>query len=150
MIAVGFDPGGTTGWTAYEYGEEGQKDAKFLAYGQVKFLELIQSLESEPKIHPPKIVVIEDFSLLPHKARAMIGNKFEVIQAIGIIKSWANRNHANIIMQPASIKSTAEKWTQLSPKGLPHSETHWIDAANHVRHWLIKNGYDRTELEKKA
>lgn len=151
MIVVGFDPGSTTGWAAFDTRKEGDKiaPANMLGYGQEKFLNLIENIEGEDAIRGADVVVIESFQLLPHKAQKMIGNRFEVIQAIGICKSYAKRHKATIVEQPPTIKKIAEKWTGIIPPP-NHAQSHWVDAANHAKYWMIRNGLDLSELEKRG
>lgn len=151
MIVVGFDPGVTTGWAGFDTKKDGPNvlPADMVGYGQVRFEELIADLENEPKIYGADIVVIESFQLLPSKAQKLIGSKFETIQAIGIIKSWAKRHGAKIVEQPPTIKKIAEKQTQIFPPK-NHGQSHWVDAVNHAKYWMIKNNLDLTELAKRG
>lgn len=146
MIVVGFDPGETTGWAGFETSNNGE-EAKMIGYGQEKFSNLIDALENEKRIIPPDVVVIEIFQLLPHKAQKMIGQRFLTIEAQGIIRSWAKRHKAKIVEQRPTIKPIAEKWTHIIPPS-NHSQSHWIDAVNHAKYWMIKNELDLTQLQK--
>lgn len=143
MIVIGFDPGETTGVCIFE--QEGN-DARPIKYDNIKFLELLPWLEDAPK---PDVVVIEDFQMLPHKAQALIGSRFETIQAIGMIKSYRHKHRAEQIMQSPIIKKIAEKWTQ-TPPPKNHKEGHWVDAYNHAMYYMINNGLALSALEKQA
>jgi hypothetical protein len=144
VIVIAFDPGVTTGWCAFETNPE--REAKPLAYGQVKFLELISYLETHEQLPAPDVVIIESFQLLSHKAQKLIGSKFETIQAIGICKSYAQRHGARIVEQPPTIKNIAQKWTGVKPPS-NHAESHWIDAFNHGKYYMIKNEMDKSQLQ---
>lgn len=138
MITVSFDPGLLTGYCVFD-------NAKIIKYDQVKFLELVGVLEGLPK---PDVVVYENFQLYGHKAKQQIGSKFETVQAIGIIKSWAHRNKAIQIEQKPSDKVIAEKWTGVVPTGAHNNNSHWIDAYNHGMFYLIKGGIAKSKLEE--
>lgn len=140
MIIVAFDPGETTGVCIFE---QGDGNATPIKYNQIKFSGLLDYLEDGPA---PDLIVIEDFQLLPHKAMAQIGSKFETIQAIGMCKSYAHRHRAKVVEQSPRIKKIAEKWTGVNPPS-NHKEGHWIDAYNHGMYYMIKNNLAKSQLE---
>lgn len=86
-----------------------------------------------------KVVIIEDFILFKQKAREQTGSRMPAPKAIGQIETFARLWGAEIVKQPSSIKSTAEKWTGKSTKGMAHSKTHMWDAYNHGEYHLIYN-----------
>jgi hypothetical protein len=143
MIVVGFDPGETTGWAALD--ADTGRDATFIGMGQVRYSNLIETLEEMALV--PDVVVIEIFQLLPHKAQKMAGSKFLTIEAQGMIRSWARRHGAKEVNQKPTIKPSAEKFTQVKAPS-NHAHSHQIDAFNHAKYWLITNGHDRSQLEK--
>lgn len=139
-IYLAFDPGKTTGWAMFEENGNG------ISFGHVTLDELIEKCrawETENVI----AVIYEDFVIFKHKAQKLAGSRVEASQAIGIIKSLIAHTGAEAIRQGSDIKPMAEKWTQLSTKGLPHSETHWRDAFNHGAYYLINQGIRKTALE---
>lgn len=138
MITVAFDPGLTTGYCIFD-------DASPVSYGQIHFLKLVELVEGLPK---PDVVVYENFQLFGHKAKQQIGSKFETVQAIGIIKSWAKRNKAEQIEQRPSDKAIAQKWTGIVPTGAHNTNSHWVDAFNHGMFYLIKQGIAKSKLEE--
>jgi hypothetical protein len=81
------------------------------------------------------------------KEKAQIGSRFETVQVIGAIRQWAAREHAHIVLQPASIKPIAEKWTGIKPSGAHNKNSHWIDAVNHTAYYLRSVGHYTTALE---
>ena len=139
MITVAFDPGLTTGWAVFD-------DGKLVNKGQTKFLELLTELDGLPV---PNLVVYEDFQLLPHKAKAQIGSKFETIQAIGMIKAYAHKHKCGVVVQRPGVKKIAEKWTGVRPPK-NHAQSHWVDAFNHGAYHLIKNGLMQSLLEEQG
>lgn len=136
MITVSFDPGLMTGWSVFE-------NDKLINKGQTKFLDMLSELDNLPK---PDIVVYEDFQLLPHKAKAQIGSRFETIQAIGMIKSYAHKYKAKVVNQRPGIMPIAEKWTGVK-RMKNHAEGHWVCAFLHGSYYLIKEGYAKSQLE---
>ena len=136
MITVAFDPGLVTGWAVF-------KDGKVIQKGQTQFLNLLSTLDV---LYVPDVVVYEDFQLLPHKAKAQIGSRFETIQAIGMIKAFAHKHKAKIVNQRPGIMPIAERWTGVK-RMKNHAEGHWVCAYLHGSYWLIKEGHAKSRLE---
>lgn len=143
MIIVAFDPGETTGICVIE---QADGDAKPTKYANVPFLELLDWLTSAPK---PDVVVYEDFQILPHKAVKFAGSRMETIQAIGMIKSYVHKHRARQVRQSPTIKTIAERWTQIPPPK-NHAHGHWVDAYNHGMYWLIEQKLAKTVLQREA
>lgn len=148
MIVIGFDPGYTTGVAEF-YCDN--KLAFPTGQYQWKYPDLLSELDNlgDHLVATDKIiVVIEDFKLLPHKAQRLAGTGFEqTIEAIGAIKSFAHQHKAEVVMQSPRIKPIAQQWTQVKPVGA-HKNSHWVDAYNHAKYYMIKNNLDMSELEK--
>ena len=136
---LAFDPGETTGWASFS------NDGNIADKGQLNFNDLCSFLDNY--CFPIEAVICEDFRIKRQKAKAFIGNRMETIQAIGAIRAFASRQKVPYILQDSGIKSIAEKWTGVSTKGLPHSQTHWIDAFNHGAYYLVRQGIRKTRLE---
>lgn len=136
---LSFDPGKTTGWAMFD----GQ--GQVIKYGQASLEELID-LTAEWEKMPLTAIIYESFVLFRHKARQQTGSKMEASQAIGIIKTLARKTDATLVEQDPTIKSLAQKWTQLKPIG-DHAQSHWVDAFNHGAYWLIRQGIRKTALE---
>ena len=92
-------------------------------------------------------IFMEDFTLLQHKALQQSGSRLETVQVIGMVKMWAALTNTPVHMQLPNIKSMAEKWTGVAPKG-KHDKSHHIDAFNHACYGLRKQGRYRTVLER--
>lgn len=136
---LSFDPGKTTGWAMFD----GQ--GAIIKYGQASLEELID-LTAEWEKMPITAIIYESFVLFKHKARQQTGSKMEASQAIGIIKTLARKTDAQLVEQDPTIKSIAQKWTQLKPIG-DHAQSHWVDAFNHGAYWLIRQSIRKTALE---
>lgn len=136
---VSFDPGKVTGWAIFD------GMGQVLNTGQANLDELIDLTEEFAKM-PVGAVIYESFVLFKHKARQQTGSKMEASQAIGIIKAFARKTDATLVEQDPTIKSLAQKWTQLKPIG-DHAQSHWVDAFNHGAYWLIRQGIRKTALE---
>jgi len=137
---LALDPGRTTGWAIFD------SQGKIVDYGQVGMTEVN---DLDEKIEPNNIshIVYEDFKLFAHKARKQIGSRFEASQVIGKAEGWAHKYKLDIVKQPASIKSIAEKWSQVHPTG-SHAQSHWVDAYNHGYYYLVKRGLRKSRLEE--
>jgi hypothetical protein len=143
---IAFDPGKMTGWATFN------NDGSVLAMGQVTIEELITLVDQlvlNNDLVLIKAVIYEDFIIFKHKARHLVGSRVEASQAIGIIKSLAQRTGAELVMQGSDIKPMAQKFTQIYPVG-SHSESHKIDAFNHGAWYLINKGIRKTALEEEV
>lgn len=141
---LAYDPGKTTGWARFDDTGNAQE------YGQLSMDELLAHVENMKLLSrddPLHVVIVEEFKLFGHKARHQVGSQMEASQAIGILRTLAQATNAEFHLQPPTIKSMAEKWTQLSAKGRAHKNSHWIDAYNHGAYYLIKQGIKKTALE---
>lgn len=137
---LAFDPGKTTGWAMFD------GNGQIIQYGQASLDELIDLTEEWARVWPLTAIIYESFVLFRHKARQQTGSKMEASQAIGIIKTLARKTDATLVEQDPTIKSLAQKWTQLKPIG-DHAQSHWVDAFNHGAYWLIRQGIRKTALE---
>ena len=137
---LSFDPGKTKGWAMFD------GNGQIIQYGQASLDELIDLTEEWARVWPISTIIYESFVLFRHKARQQTGSKMEASQAIGIIKTLARKTDATLVEQDPTIKSLAQKWTQLKPIG-DHSQSHWVDAFNHGAYWLIRQGIRKTALE---
>lgn len=137
---LAFDPGKTTGWAMFD------GNGQIIQYGQASLDELIDLTEEWARVWPISTIIYESFVLFRHKARQQTGSKMEASQAIGIIKTLARKTDATLVEQDPTIKSLAQKWTQLKPIG-DHAQSHWVDAFNHGAYWLIRQGIRKTALE---
>jgi len=126
------DPGEHTGWAIWD--DKGM----CLDFGTTHGTdELHDKLASFPITI--KVVIVEDYKLWFHKARRQAGSDMPASRAIGQLETFAKLWGARIVKQPSHIKGIAEKLTGKSTKGLPHAQTHVLDAINHGEYYLIQN-----------
>lgn len=137
---LALDPGTATGWatfdsegTATNYGTAATHD------------ELMQELDKFTESNRPDVVIIESFKLFNRKAKQQSGSDMPASQAIGIIKVYASRWGAKVVMQDPSIKPIAQKWSGMKPVGA-HKNSHWVDAMNHGIYYLVKNKIRKLNL----
>lgn len=140
---IAFDPGPVTGWCRFN--NRGQE----IDMGQVKLEELAVALELWPTVATRKII-IEKWEIIPGKMGAQIGRatkaKIPTIEAIGVIKSWAQRKGVAVEMVSPRNLMAAQKWTQVKlPKD--HTQSHQIAAFLHGARWLIDQDMRPTALE---
>jgi hypothetical protein len=138
---LALDPGVHTGWATWY--ETGLLRSMGTTHSEEELHEL---LDAFPKTI--KIVIIEDFTLWRHKAKAQAGSKMPAPKAIAQIETFARQWGSEIVKQDSDIKSTAEKWTGQSTKGVPKIQTHVMDALNHGEYYLIKNGLKEIDLRE--
>lgn len=138
---LSFDPGDTTGIAEF------LDDGTLTWMGQVSLKDLMEYLNNyEPTRE--MTVIIEDFVLFARRAQQQAGSRMKASQAIGIIKMFASRHNAKVVMQQASIKPIALKLTGARMPS-KHSQTHQIDAYLHGAYYLINQGILETKLQRK-
>ncbi len=140
-LYYGFDPGDTTGIACFS--NEG-----VLQYSmQLKLDDLIVWVNDQamPDFED-NVVIIEEFVLFARRARQQAGSSMKASQAIGLLKGWASRYGAKIVMQRANIKPIAMQWAQVSMPS-QHSQTHHVDAYLHVYYYLVSQGVIKTRLQ---
>src|SRR6478735_1980723 len=132
LLAI--DPGIHNGWAVFEK-------------GVIKDLGSVDGVEAfDVWLHnvvPDKyghidVVVIEDFRLFRGKAKQQIGSRFETVQVIGLVQSWARRNKAELVKQGSDILAIAPKWSKM-PMPKNHANSHHVSAYNHAFYYLVKN-----------
>lgn len=131
LLAI--DPGIANGWAIFENGVV--KDLGSVI-GVEKFDEWLHEVPN--RYGKVDIVIIEDFRLFRHKAQQQIGSRFEAVQVIGLVQSWARRNEATLVKQGSDILAIAPKWSKM-PMPKDHSKSHSVSAYNHAFYYLVKN-----------
>lgn len=139
-----FDPGVTTGYAIF------REDGEILKLGQLSFDELCRFLDLDDELLASPIKVIcEDYKIFRKKAKAHIGSRVPTVAAIGVIRAYALKKKAEVILQPSNIMQTASLWTGIPhPDSMEHSGSHKYAAALHGSFYLIKEGILQTKLEK--
>jgi len=142
MVVPWFDPGVMNGWCIFD--EQGNE----LEMGQVSLDDLSLFLDNDPRFTSPTLVGYEGYTIFRKKAMAHTGSKVPTAQAIGIIKSYAQRKGVKLVEQPSSILKTAQMLTGVA---LPsdHSISHQFAAFNHGAYYFIEKGLRKTALEMK-
>jgi hypothetical protein len=138
---LALDPGLHTGWATWD------ATGAFITMGTVHSYEALHDLLAGFPMGI-KVVVIEDFKLFKHKARQQSGSRMPAPRAIGQIETFARLWGASIVKQQASVKPNAERLTGVSTKGLPHDQTHVLDAFNHGEYYLIGQGIKKLSVEE--
>lgn len=136
----GFDPGDTTGIAIFS--NEGVLQASL----QLKLDDLIEWVNVNSMPDEPNVVIIEEFVLFARRARQQAGSSMKASQAIGLLKGWASRHKAQLVMQKAAIKPIAIQWAQVDMPS-QHSKTHHIDAYLHVYYYLVSKNIIKTRLQ---
>lgn len=128
LLAV--DPGIANGWAEFT-------DGILTDWGTVKGVnEFDDWLHSRP--HKYDQVVFEDYRLFRHKAQQQIGSRFEAVQVIGMLGSWARRQGAKTDRQPSSILPIGAKYSGWAMPS-DHSKSHHVSAIAHGFYWLVSN-----------
>lgn len=137
MIVLAIDPGGMNGvyWWDDEY-----KDA---GYAQVKLKDLTMWLEAHRP--SPDLIVYENYRLWKHKSLQQSGSDMPAPMAIGMIKSYAERNSIPLVDQSPQVLKQAELMSQIKMPS-DHSQSHWVSAYLHGFWYLVKQGYRTVDL----
>lgn len=138
---LAIDPGLHTGWATWD------KAGIFIDMGTTHTYDALHDLLASFPVGI-KVVIVEDFFLFKHKARQQAGSRMPAPKAIGQVETFARLWGAHIVKQKSDIKPTAEKLTGVSTEGLPHEETHVLDAYNHGEYYLINQGIKKLSVEE--
>lgn len=125
------DPGKTTGVAAFE-GESG--DLKKI--DQLRGDEAVYNYLAE---YDPDVVICEDFTLKPWKAKDMAFNTMDTVRLIGAIQYWCWLNAKQFVLQDPSIKPIGYRWAGI-PAAKSHANSHERDAYVHGVYYLQKLG----------
>lgn len=145
-MITAWDPGDTTGWAVWD--EEGN----LLKMGMCALEDipdvwddLLTQFDDEGA-NPMRTVIVEDFVLFGKRAQSQTGSRMKASQGIGSLRTLARQERAEFILQPASVKSIAIKWSGITMPS-DHDKTHEWDAFLHGYHWLVKQKRIQTQLE---
>lgn len=129
---LAIDPGDTSGWA--EFNELGD----LAGYGQVREHEFNDFLNEH--VHSGlTAIIVEDYKLYAHKAKAQSWSRMSTSKKIGKIEILADLKGVKVILQPANNKSIGYMWGGIEPPS-NHSISHQYDAYAHGVFWLQKNG----------
>jgi len=134
LMLLAFDPGQTTGWACFCRGE-------LVAVGQTSKIDAVEKALPQledvfERIHPT-LVIIEDYRVYAHKAKAHSWNSLHTPKLIGAIQALCSLRKIPVVMQMASSKQfvTDEKlkaWN-MHNKGMRHA----LDAIRHGCYYLL-------------
>ena len=152
QVVLSLDPGGHTGiclaiktatdWTIEYTAALARWDLyNYLAKFNAKW-------ETDQQNGVQALVIYETYKLYASHAKAMIGNKFETCEHIGVIKFLAHVHGIPVIEYPASNK-TFWSDTRLKYLGLYPKTEHERDAIRHFLHWLyfVEKGASLDDLK---
>lgn len=144
MKILAVDPGERVGWAT------GELDGDNLTIGAHGITALWPfALKLSQRVDTYDVVIYETWRLRRDMASKFIGNDFQTVQLIGVIRFLAMRtNTVQLVSQGPAIKSTAEKTAPPSLRArldsLPkaHDECHDYDALLHLHYWHWKRYKD--------
>lgn len=136
MTYLAVDPGNTTGWASFDIeGKPLDMGMLQVVFGEDLDANLITNLLDTIK---PTVLIIEEYVLFGHKARAQTGSKMFTSRIIGLFEAWAGVNNVKVHFQRSDIKPIGYKWAGIKvPRN--HSQSHQTDAYVHGIYWLIRN-----------
>lgn len=148
MRVLSFDPGPDHGTTGYAYQDENELLEMEDANGPGKtIIDFLRDWDLKDK--PVDVVVVEGYINMPGGKNPYY-RPLKTSENIGKIKGWAEMNRIRIHEYFPKDKPTECKATQVFPKKVPKAIEHRLDAYNHGRYYLIKQGLALTALEMKV
>lgn len=136
---LAIDPGVSTGYATFD------SKGTLLSKGILRSLDELMDFLQEQS--PIDTIICEDYRVYGHKAKAHTGSRVETVQAIGMVKVYANKWGAKLVLQPASILPIAQKFSGIN---LPsnHKLSHDFAALNHGIYYLTKEGILQSRVLK--
>lgn len=128
LLAV--DPGETTGWALFRMGnptDSGEIPKEDFAD---TFLGALMTLE-------PSIVVVEDYKIYPHKAKAHTWSSLHTVKIIGVIEALCAQNNIPVVKQMASSKQFVTNEKLRAWEFYQKRRSHTNDAIRHGCYYLL-------------
>lgn len=147
-LAVGFDPGKTTGIAVCHLDDKGKFDG-WLTVTQVGLTDIpdwFVTFDREHQDDTISLVVYERFVTYRNMALRQVGSNQPASQVIGMIKMWCNQHKIKPEEQPADILDVAARWSGFKQPS-NHAESHRYDALNHLFYWLVQNERAKPKVE---
>lgn len=125
------DPGKSNGFCGYD-------DRHHLTFMfTIPSTNMIRVLQLFTKV---QIIIVENFTLFPHKRTEANYSDMETSRVIGRIESWAELNKVEIIKQGPNVKKTGYQWLGIPSPSKSNPANHELDAHCHFTYWAVKNG----------
>lgn len=136
---VSVDPGDTTGLALWH------SDGSFVEEMQLSLDELIDWLQDfDGEV---STVVIEDYRLFKHKAQQQTGSRFVASQGIGVLKAFARRKKAKVVIQQVECIVLGAMFSgRKQPSN--HKLSHSVDAYNHGFYWFVAQNILKPILQR--
>ena len=149
MKALAIDPGERVGWARGEVLGAGTESGKQLFHLEIRDHGITKLWPFAVKLGKVfadyDVVIYETWRLRATMAKKFIGNDFQPVQLIGVIRYLHHIHpHVKLVSQGPAIKSTAEKTVppdlraRLDALPKAHDECHDYDALLHLHHWFWK------------
>jgi hypothetical protein len=151
-LVLSFDPGKNhggrnsgSGWclqdenTVYDFGVT-QDLVEFLAWDVFAPLKKLGIR--------PDIIVYEGYQIRKETVAQNVGIPLSTVENIGAIKLFARSLKAEVVKFMPAQKPTQWKATGKNPTKVPKAQSHWIDAYNHGRYYLITRNLAPSALEE--
>jgi hypothetical protein len=145
MIVLGVDPGNTTGLVIMEAPED--KIVRLHYFVQVEYKNICRVLHNLNLDWFIDVVVIEDYRIKPHLARANAHkntNRGEAMRVIGAVEGVFYP--IKPVFQDSSILATTQLQSEVKMPA-EHSKGQWVSAYNHAFYYLRKHELIKTPLE---
>ena len=131
VVYLAIDPGKANGICGY-----GEKyDLLFML--TIHANDMVMFLHQFKKV---KKCIMESYNLYPKKAQQQLYSDMETSRVIGRVEYWTEHAGVELVMQPASIKSTGYKWIGQKPLPKSNPKNHALDGHVHFMYWAIKHG----------
>ena len=151
-LVLSFDPGKNGGTKRSGSGWCLQDENKVYDFGVtqdlIEFLgwDIFPILKKHLNIRP-QVVVYEGYQIRKETVAQNVGIPLTTVENIGAIKLFARSLKAPLQVYMPNQKPTQWKATGMNPTKVPKSQSHWIDAFNHGRYYLITHNLAPSALE---
>lgn len=129
---IAIDPGDTTGFAEFD------NNGDLLGMGQIEeahFQDWVLNTINDSL----RAVIIEDYKILAHKAKAHSWSRVPTIKKIGVIESACLIHGVKSVLQANTVKATGYAWGGIVPAS-NHNVSHQLDAFAHGVYYLQQNG----------
>lgn len=129
---LAIDPGDVSGFATFN------DNGDLLDMGQVdekEYYEWVRNIINDSLLH----VIVEDYKVMAHKAKAHSWSRIPTIKKIGAVESACDLHGVKYTLQLNTVKPTGYAWGGIQPAS-NHNISHQLDAYAHGVYFLQQNG----------
>lgn len=154
-LVLSFDPGKNFGTSKSGTGWCLQDEGKVYDFGVTQDLItfahtwIMEAATGAKATRRPDVIVYEGYQIRKETVAQNVGIPLSTVENIGAIKLLARLVGCTEVVQfLPQQKATQWKATGMNPSKVPKAQSHWIDAYNHGRYYLITRNLAPSALEQ--